>query len=146
MYLQADVCDPDRHESRIESSQRAFRKYQWSDPCGGVAGNQTIFTKRVHGFSKSSWNRRSKGPWCSMNYFAEEPLDFVCYFSSSSAILGDFGSCDYAVANRFLMAYAHYRNQQPNKENGRVKPSPSIGRYGKTEAWDLVTTGIPGCI
>ncbi|MFF0836624.1 MULTISPECIES: amino acid adenylation domain-containing protein [unclassified Streptomyces] len=31
---------------------------------------------------------------------------FVCHFSSSAAVLGDFGSCDYAVANRFQAAYA----------------------------------------
>ncbi|MEV0689370.1 amino acid adenylation domain-containing protein [Streptomyces sp. NPDC050388] len=34
------------------------------------------------------------------------PARFVCHFSSSSATLGDFGSCDYAVANRFQAAYA----------------------------------------
>ena len=38
-------------------------------------------------------------------------LDFVCYFSSSAAILGDFGSCDYAIANRFQMAYGIFREQ-----------------------------------
>ncbi len=43
--------------------------------------------------------------------FAAQALDFVCYFSSSSALLGDFGSCDYAVANRFQMAYGAYRQQ-----------------------------------
>ncbi|TWI44010.1 polyketide synthase PksN [Pseudoduganella flava] len=40
---------------------------------------------------------------------AREPLDFICCFSSSSALLGDFGACDYAVANRFQMAYARHR-------------------------------------
>jgi acyl transferase domain-containing protein/enoyl-CoA hydratase/carnithine racemase/acyl carrier protein len=40
-----------------------------------------------------------------------EQLDFVCYFSSSAAILGDFGACDYAVANRFQMAYGEWRRQ-----------------------------------
>lgn len=39
----------------------------------------------------------------------DQPLDIVCYFSSSSAILGDTGACDYAVANRFLMDYANHR-------------------------------------
>jgi len=37
------------------------------------------------------------------------PLDFVCYFSSSAGVLGDFGSCDYSVANRYQMAYGQYR-------------------------------------
>ncbi|PEU18233.1 hypothetical protein CN526_30430, partial [Bacillus wiedmannii] len=39
-----------------------------------------------------------------------EQIDFICYFSSAVANLGDFGSCDYAIGNRFQMAYAHYRN------------------------------------
>ncbi len=42
---------------------------------------------------------------------ADEALDFVCHFSSSSALLGDFGSCDYAIANRFQMAAARHRMQ-----------------------------------
>ena len=67
---------------------------------------------------------------------AAEPLDFICYFSSSAAILGDFGSCDYAVANRFLMAYAQYRNQQRNQGK----------RQGKTIAinWPLWKDGGMG--
>ena len=40
----------------------------------------------------------------------DELLDFEMYFSSVSAILGDFGACSYAVANRFENAYARYRN------------------------------------
>jgi acyl transferase domain-containing protein/enoyl-CoA hydratase/carnithine racemase/acyl carrier protein len=41
-----------------------------------------------------------------------QSLDVVCYFSSSAAILGDFGACDYAIANRFQMAYGAWRRQQ----------------------------------
>src|SRR5262249_51734483 len=47
-----------------------------------------------------------------------QPMDFVCYFSSSAGVLGDFGSCDYAIANRFQIAYGHYRRhnkQLPGK-------------------------------
>lgn len=47
--------------------------------------------------------------------FVNDELDFFCAFSSSSAILGDFGSCDYAVANRYQMDYATYQNEQHNK-------------------------------
>ncbi|HEY8357914.1 MAG TPA: beta-ketoacyl synthase N-terminal-like domain-containing protein, partial [Ramlibacter sp.] len=38
--------------------------------------------------------------------FAAESLDFTCHFSSSAAQLGDFGSCDYALANRLQTALA----------------------------------------
>ena len=41
--------------------------------------------------------------------FVGRDLDFVCYFSSSSAMLGDFGACDYAVGNRFQIAYGMHR-------------------------------------
>ncbi len=65
----------------------------------------------------------------------DQPLDVVCYFSSSSAILGDTGACDYAVANRFLMAYAEHRAH--------------AGLPGKTlvinwPLWDAATSGGTG--
>ncbi|MFD9789951.1 amino acid adenylation domain-containing protein [Streptomyces sp. NPDC059070] len=40
-------------------------------------------------------------------------LDFVCHFSSVAAVLGDFGSGDYAVANRFQAAYARALGERP---------------------------------
>lgn len=46
--------------------------------------------------------------------FGRQPLDFICYFSSSSAILGDLGSGDYAMANRFQMAYGVHRRRHGN--------------------------------
>ncbi|WP_244242324.1 SDR family NAD(P)-dependent oxidoreductase [Xanthomonas citri] len=39
---------------------------------------------------------------------AAQPLAFVCYFSSSAAVLGDFGGGDYAMGNRFQMAWAQW--------------------------------------
>ncbi|MCP4460724.1 MAG: KR domain-containing protein, partial [Cytophagales bacterium] len=52
--------------------------------------------------------------------FKEEPLDFICYFSSSSAILGDFGACDYAIGNRFQMAFARLQSEQSTSKVKRV--------------------------
>ncbi|KJH66516.1 polyketide synthase [Chromobacterium violaceum] len=39
---------------------------------------------------------------------AEQPLKLICHFSSSSAQLGDMGACSYAMANRFMQAYANH--------------------------------------
>ncbi len=65
----------------------------------------------------------------------DQPLDLVCYFSSSSAILGDAGACDYAIANRFLMDYGRYRTH--------------AGLPGKTVVinwplWEKTATGQAG--
>ena len=49
-----------------------------------------------------------------------QPLDFVCYFSSSSAWVGDVGSCDYAVANRFLMAHGIHRQRKEGRKGKTV--------------------------
>ncbi|UXI65926.1 SDR family NAD(P)-dependent oxidoreductase [Tahibacter amnicola] len=43
-----------------------------------------------------------------------EPPDFICLYSSTAAILGDFGSCDYAVANRFQSAFGNWLSAQPD--------------------------------
>ncbi|HKO59093.1 MAG TPA: beta-ketoacyl synthase N-terminal-like domain-containing protein [Thermoanaerobaculia bacterium] len=48
----------------------------------------------------------------------EQPLDFICYFSSIAASFGDDGACDYAVASRFQTAYALHRRQRTG--NGRT--------------------------
>ena len=40
---------------------------------------------------------------------ADEPLELFALFSSISSLVGDFGQCAYAAANRFLDAFAEQR-------------------------------------
>lgn len=40
---------------------------------------------------------------------SEQPPRFICYFSSIAGVMGDFGSGAYAMANRFMLAYARLR-------------------------------------
>ena len=49
-------------------------------------------------------------------------LDFLCYFSSTSALLGDLGECDYAMGNRFQMAYGVHRQDwvEAGKRTGQT--------------------------
>ena len=49
----------------------------------------------------------------------DEPLDFIVLFSSISGIFGSIGQADYAGANTFLDAYAHYRNELVKKGQRR---------------------------
>lgn len=60
-------------------------------------------------------------------------LDFMLLFSSTSAIIGDFGQCDYSIANSFLDTFVDYR------ENLRKQGQ----RSGKTISinWPLWSSG-----
>jgi 3-oxoacyl-(acyl-carrier-protein) synthase/acyl carrier protein len=77
----------------------------------GLASNKNVFEKDIKEFN-DVLGPKVMGTLVLDEILREEPIDFICYFSSSSAVLGDFGSCDYAAANRFQMAYAAYRNSR----------------------------------
>ena len=110
MYVQADVSDPDAMKEGLNRARERFGSINGVIHAAGIAGNQIIFAKEIPDFQKVL-DPKIKGILVLDELLRDEPLDFICCFSSSSAILGDFGSCDYAIANRFLMAYTHYRNQ-----------------------------------
>ena len=135
IYLQADICDPIGMKAGLNQVKESFGSINGVIHAAGVVGKQNIFAKTIPDFQKVL-DPKITGTLVLDELLAAEPLNFVCYFSSSAAILGDFGSCDYAVANRFLMAYAHYRNQQ--RKNGE--------RQGKTIAinWPLWKDGGMG--
>ena len=114
LYVQADVCNLTRMKKGLNQAKEHFGSINGIIHAAGIAGNQTIFENDFQNF-KRVLEPKIKGTLVLDELLKAEPLDFVCYFSSTSAILGDFGSCDYSVANRFLMAFAHYRNQQQQK-------------------------------
>jgi amino acid adenylation domain-containing protein len=114
-YLQADVSDVKQMEQGINAAKKRFGHIHGVVHAAGIQGTKTIFDKEFVDFQRVL-DPKVKGIQVLNEVLHEEPLDFVCYFSSSSAILGDFGTCDYSVANRFLMAYAEYRNELRTRE------------------------------
>ena len=111
LYIQADVCDQTRMKEGLNQAKERFGEIHGAIHAAGIQSDQSILEKDLQDFQKVL-NPKIKGTLVLDELLQDEALDFICYFSSSSAILGDFGSCDYAIANRFLMAYAHYRNYQ----------------------------------
>ncbi|GER89945.1 polyketide synthase PksM [Dictyobacter vulcani] len=111
IYLQADVCDPIGMEAGLKQARARFGVIHGVIHAAGVESKQSIFEKDMSVFQEVI-AANVTGTLILDTLLRKEPLDFICYFSSSSAILGDFGCCDYAIGNRFQMAYAHYRNKQ----------------------------------
>ena len=75
----------------------------------GIGGGGSVFEKDAERFN-AVLAPKITGTLVLDEVLGDRALDFVCYFSSSAAQLGDFGGCDYAIGNRFLMAHAHDRN------------------------------------
>jgi acyl transferase domain-containing protein/NAD(P)-dependent dehydrogenase (short-subunit alcohol dehydrogenase family) len=107
-YIKSDVCDFIKMSSEIKEVKEIFGRINGVIHAAGIQDKQNIFTKDMKDFERVL-EAKIKGALVLDRIFKKEQLDFICYFSSSAAILGDFGYCDYAIANRFMMGYAHYR-------------------------------------
>ncbi|MDD5274351.1 MAG: SDR family NAD(P)-dependent oxidoreductase, partial [Methylovulum sp.] len=107
-YVQADVCDLAAMTAGLKQVPVHFGDLDGVIHAAGLMGSTSI-NKPLVDFQQVL-SPKIDGTLALEHVLAGKKLDFVCYFSSSSAILGDFGSCDYAIGNRFLMAYAQHRN------------------------------------
>ncbi|MBW4478215.1 MAG: SDR family NAD(P)-dependent oxidoreductase [Tolypothrix brevis GSE-NOS-MK-07-07A] len=109
-YIKADICDAIAMRNSIAQAKNRFGDIHGIFHIAGIAASATILDKNIATFEKVL-EPKVAGTLMLDDLCRDEPLDFICYFSSSAAILGDFGACDYAIGNRFQMAYAAYRNQ-----------------------------------
>jgi hypothetical protein len=114
IYLQADVSDAVAMREGLNLAVKRFGNINGVIHAAGINEQQVIFESEIQSFL-SVLDPKVKGTLLLDELLKDEPLDFICYFSSTSAVIGDFGSCDYSIANRFLMAYAEYRNRRQQK-------------------------------
>jgi polyketide synthase PksN len=121
LYVQADVSDEVELQTAITSIRNQFGPIQGVIHAAGVAGDKTIFNQDYGQFGQVL-QPKVLGTVVLDRLLAQEQLDFMCYFSSGTAILGDFGTCNYAIGNRFQMGYAHYRHElvQAGQRQGKT--------------------------
>jgi len=110
-YIAADVSNESELRTALAGMRSRFGSIHGVIHAAGSQRPESILDKDMDSFH-SVLAPKVQGTLVLDSLFATEPLDFFCYFSSSSAILGDFGSCDYAIGNRFQMAHARHRNEQ----------------------------------
>jgi acyl transferase domain-containing protein/NAD(P)-dependent dehydrogenase (short-subunit alcohol dehydrogenase family)/acyl carrier protein len=121
LYLQADICNRDDVENVLKRIEATFGKVSGVVHAAGICLDTSILNKNEDEFLRVL-SPKMAGTSLLDELIDDSALDFVCYFSSSSAILGDFGFCDYAIGNRFLMAYGIQRNRlvQEGLKRGRT--------------------------
>lgn len=139
LYFKADVCDLRRMEEVYKKIKDNFGKINGIIHAAGIPGGQSILTKDIKDFQKVL-DPKVKGTIVLDEMINADEIDFVCYFSSSSGILGDLGSCDYAIGNRFLMSYTLYRNQVREKKGKTLVINWPIWREGRMGLGDNDTT------
>ncbi|MEU6903917.1 amino acid adenylation domain-containing protein [Streptomyces coeruleorubidus] len=105
----ADVTDEDALVEALSTLPPALRAIDGVVHAAGTAQRHAV-TDSTREAARRVLAAKVDGTLALERALARTPAgrsaEFVCLFSSSSATLGDFGSCDYAVANRFQSAYA----------------------------------------
>ncbi|MCX7747899.1 MAG: SDR family NAD(P)-dependent oxidoreductase [Clostridia bacterium] len=119
IYIRGDVCDNAQMAEGLAKAKERFGKIHGVIHAAGIDANQSILEKDLLSFQEVL-APKIQGTLVLDEVLRGNPPDFICYFSSSSAVLGDFGSCDYAVGNRFQSAYALYRSQEADYPTRRI--------------------------
>nr|WP_314466500.1 SDR family NAD(P)-dependent oxidoreductase [uncultured Clostridium sp.] len=105
MYIQENVSNLSNLKLGLEKARERFGKLDGLIHAAGIQGKRNIFRNDKEDFQEVI-NPKIAGTIVLEDLLKEDLLDFICYFSSASSIVGDFGSCDYSIANRFLSAHA----------------------------------------
>ncbi len=108
-YIQADVTDKKAMQDAVKWIHETYHHLDGVIYAAGMEKEESILKKSKEEFEQII-SVKMDGIQILEEILKDDVLDFVCYFSSCSAILGDFGSCDYAVANRYLNNYAEQMN------------------------------------
>ncbi len=88
-------------------------------PLGGIIHTAGVLDDGM--LQQQTWERFERvmapkmlGSWHWYGHTQDQPLDFVAYFSSTTALLGSAGQSNYAAANAFMDALAHVNCSIPS--------------------------------
>jgi len=120
-YYQADVAIYDDMSDVIEKIKAFYGELNGIFHAAGVTDDRGIIQKDLSAF-EATLKPKIQGTMVLDELTANEPMDFFLLFSSTSSILGDFGQCDYSIANRFLDDFVPVREtlRSENKRTGRT--------------------------
>ncbi|MCP4656749.1 MAG: SDR family NAD(P)-dependent oxidoreductase, partial [bacterium] len=111
LVITADVADREALAAAIATAREQFGPLHGVFHCAGTPGSGLILTKRRDA-CEAVFAPKIAGTVNLTEACAEDPLELVVYFSSVAALQGPLGQSDYAAANAFLDAYAHWQRSQ----------------------------------
>ena len=114
-YFSCDIADAGQVRSLVAAIKQRFGTINGIIHASGIFNPSTLPEKNFTEF-KATLAAKIQGTLFLDEATRQEPLDFFLLFSSTSAVLGDFGQCDYAVGNRFQDAYVSYRSRIPSAQ------------------------------
>ncbi|SOD64275.1 rhizoxin biosynthesis, polyketide synthase RhiE [Streptomyces zhaozhouensis] len=107
-HLRADVADEDAMRAGLDAARERFGPFTGVIHAAGVDSRDTLLDMDADAFG-AMLRPKVEGTLVLDRLLADDPLDFTCYFSSVSAVIGDFGSGAYAAGNRFQTSFAQHR-------------------------------------
>lgn len=124
VYISGDVCDYEQMQSVFDIILSKYGLLNGVLHAAGLVSEHSIDKKSWNDF-KRIFDPKITGSIVLDSVTASQALDLFVLFSSTSAIVGDFGQCDYAIGNRFMDDYARLR-QDRVQQNTRQGKSISI--------------------
>lgn len=107
----ADVADAAQLAAAIDSAERALPPLAGVVHAAGVLDDGILLQQDAARFERVS-APKIFGAWNLHTLTAAKPLDFFAAFSSAASLVGSPGQGNYAAANAFLDALAHFRRAQ----------------------------------
>lgn len=107
----ADVSQEDQVAKMLATVQSTMPPLRGIIHAAGVLDDGVLSQQNWERFSKVM-APKLKGSWNLHALTLEMPLDFFVMFSSGASLMGSAGQGNYAAANAFMDALAHYRRSQ----------------------------------
>ncbi|KAF6583001.1 non-ribosomal peptide synthetase [Paenibacillus sp. EKM211P] len=110
-YIQTDITDPNSIRQTLEQTKLMYGSVH------GVFHTAMVLQDMRIGFMnedtfKKVLSPKLKGSVTLYDVFREESLDFMMFFSSTNAILGNTGQCHYSAACSFQDAFAAWMGKK----------------------------------
>lgn len=129
-YYQADVTKQSSVRKLMESIRKDYGRVDGIIHCAGLVRDNFIIRKPMEEFQKVL-APKVDGTWYLDEESKDMPLKFFALFSSFTAVTGNMGQADYALANAFLDSFAGYRNHLLKNGRRQVLRFPLTGHSGK---------------